>query len=277
MKIIILKILRKLKLLQWLNLTQKIIINKHVIMIPITKSIGFSNMMISEKWMIKVLEDLELKKEEIFIDVGVNIGQTLIKFKTVYPSMAYIGFEPNSTCVEYTKNLIAKNKWKYIDIVPVGIAEYSGLGILEHYVNDSVDSSASIIKNYRKDKVYIRDIVALLNVESCTHLWYNKTISMIKIDVEGAELGVLKSFFEIIKRDRPYILIEILPVYDKMNTERLTYQLEIEKILYLLEYTLYRIVKTSQNNLHSYQRINSIGIHDNIDKCDYLCKPKNDK
>lgn len=275
MKRFILRVLNKLTLLKFFNLIDTVKLNKKKIVVPVWGGIGFNNLRVSETWMIEILQLLKLNEDEVFIDVGVNVGQTLIKFKTVYTKMNYVGFEPNASCVNYIELLIAKNRWKNISLIPSGISEEVGLGILDHYADDMTDSSASIVANYRTDsKVYKRDIISLLNVSCVEHIWDGKKISAIKIDVEGAELGVLKSFYNNIKKDRPYLLVEILPVYDKKNIERLDNQITIEKILNDLDYRIYRIKKDSKNKLESIEHIESIGIHSNLDACDYIFSPK---
>lgn len=275
MKKFILRIFNKLKLLNFLNLTDTIEVNQTKIIIPINGSVGFNNLNVSEPWMVKVLTSLNLNTEEVFIDVGVNIGQTLIKFETIYPNMRYIGFEPNPNCVNYTELLIEKNKWINIDLIPSGITENTGLGILEFYTEDITDSSASIVKNYRqRSKVYKRNIVTLLDVLNVQDIWKNKKVSCIKIDVEGSELGVIKSFQDILKVDRPYLLVEVLPTYDVSNKERLNNQIEIESILYDLDYMIYRIYKNSNNELESIMKIDALGVHSNLEWCDYLFSPR---
>lgn len=267
--------LNKLNLLKFLNFTYSRELNQNKIIVPIQGGIGLNNLHISELWMIDILKLLDLKREDVFLDVGVNIGQTLIKFKTVYPKMDYVGFEPNASCVQYTELLIAQNKWKNIHLVPSGIAENVGLGILEHYADDVTDSSASIIEQYREGStVYKRDIVTLLDIASVEDMWKNKRVSAIKIDVEGAELGVLKSCQNILKKDKPYLLVEILPVYESNNKQRLENKIEIEKILSDLGYLIYRIEKDSKNQLASLVLIESIGIHSNLEWCDYLFSPQ---
>ena len=275
MKKFILRVLNKLQLLKFFNLTDTVKLNKKKILVPILRGIGFNNLRVSEAWMIDILQLLKLNENEVFIDVGVNVGQTLMKFKTVYAEMNYVGFEPNASCVNYTELLIAKNRWNNISLIPSGISEEVGLGILDHYADDITDSSASIVANYRADsQVYKRDIVSLLNVSCVEHIWEGKKISAIKIDVEGAELGVLKSFYKSIKKDRPYLLVEILPVYDKQNIERLENQMSIEVLLSDLDYSIYRINKDSENKLAFIEHIESIGIHNNLDGCDYIFSPK---
>jgi len=275
MKKFLIRMLNRFKLLKFFNLIYTIELNQHEMIVPIQAGVGFNHLYMSEPWMIEVLTSLELTDNEVFIDVGVNIGQTLLKFKTVYPTMDYVGFEPNASCVHYVEALIEQNKWNNIHLVPSGISENIGLGILEHYADDITDSSASIIANYREgSKVYKRDIVTLLDVDSVESTWKSKRVSAIKIDVEGAELGVLKSFQNILQEDRPYLLVEILPVYNNHNKERLGSQIDIEKILSDLNYSIYRINKDSENKLESIALVESIGIHSNLDECDYIFSPK---
>ena len=275
MKKFIVRVLNKLKLLRFLNLTYTIKLNSNKIIVPLQGNIGFNNLSVSEVWMIDVLTFLDLNTQDVFMDVGVNVGQTLMKFKTVYPTMDYVGFEPNVSCVHYVESLIEKNKWQHIDIIPSGISDVTGLGILEHYADDITDSSASIVRDYREGStVYKRDIVTLLDVTSVESIWENKRVSAIKIDVEGAELSVLRSLQHIIRRDRPYLLVEILPVYDMKNKERLDNQTAIEEILTDLGYLLYQIHKDNKNSLKAIKRIESIGIHSDLDMCDYIFSPQ---
>lgn len=267
-------LLRKTHLLKFINFNTRIKLENKKIIIPINAGVGFDNLNMSELWMIDVLKLLDLPNDKIFIDVGVNIGQTLIKFKTVYPNIEYIGFEPNPSCVKYTEQLIEQNSWENISMVPTGLAENTGVAILEHYSNSNTDSSASIVSNYRSNStIYKKEFVCILNVESVKNVWNNKQLSAIKIDVEGAELSVMKSFLPLLEQDRPYLLIEILPVYNKENHERLESQLAIEKMLIKLNYKIYRIHKNTKNNFDDIELIESIGIHDQLDWCDYIFSP----
>jgi len=49
--------------------------------------------------MIDLLKKILLLKDGVFIDIGMNLGQTLIKLKCVDPNIRYFGFEPNPGCV----------------------------------------------------------------------------------------------------------------------------------------------------------------------------------
>ena len=274
MKIYFLRFLRKVKVLQFLNLCFSVLVNDRLIKIPIVGGVGFGNLDMSEKWMITVMEKLSFPEDSSFVDVGVNIGQTLIKLRSVYPKIEYIGFEPNPECVYYTQKLIDRNEWKKTTLIPSGIAGNTGIIELNYYFDDPTDSSASIVPDFRgNDSVVRKSFITCSSATDVNFLFTGKTISAIKIDVEGAELEVIRGLQDFLKQHRPHMLVEILPVYQSDNTVRLNPQLEIEQLLDDLGYTKYRIHKDANGELSHLESIESIGVHDRLDWCDYLFSP----
>jgi len=273
---LILKIINKLKLLNYFNLLGEISLNDVTFKIPVIKKLGIENIYMSEPWMISLLKKMNLKDGQ-FIDVGVNIGQTLLKLKSVNQEIEYIGFEPNPTCVFYSNELIEANQFKNTVIIPTGIADKNGVLKLNFYSENISDSSASIIENFRPDQeVKSSQYIPVNTVENISDSISLKNVKAIKIDVEGAEMEVLESFKKLISKNQPVILIEILPVYTSENTFRLDRQEKIESLLSELDYLIYRVNKKNEI-FESLQHIDSIGIHDNLDECEYVFMPKTKK
>ena len=206
----------------------------------------------------------------VFFDIGVNTGQTLIKLKSVAPAAEYIGFEPNPKCIFYVEELIAKNRFMNCTLYPVGIMTSDELLHLNFYSFYSTDSSASLIPDFRPErKVIFKKAVPVFDFASLN--LSTGPISIIKIDVEGAESFVLCSLLERIKLDRPFILIEILPCYSNENQMRIQRQNKIEAMLKEINYTMFRNKKDL--NTLQIERIQTIGIHSNMDFCEYLLCP----
>ena len=68
--------------------------------------------------------------------------------------------------------------------------------------------------------------------------------------------------------------MEILPVYDKIKMpERLKRQNKIQNILNDLEYSTFRINK-NKKRLLGLKEIKNIGVHSNLNDCEYLFVPK---
>lgn len=266
---LIVRVLNKLNLIKYLNFNIKSKVNNSIFKIPILGGIGLSNQVISEPWMITMLENLLKKKNGAYLDIGVNIGQTLMKLKSVNPKIEYIGFEPNATCVHYVNKLIDINKIENVSIYPVGVSNENNFYELSLFSNDDSDSGASMIDNFRdKNTISKKRFIGCYNLNEPNIKL--PTISIIKIDVEGAELEVLKGLENTILRDNPIIQIEILPVYDEGNFMRLSRQNEIEKILKDWGYGILRIHYTASNEFVKLQRIDNIGIHADLKMCEYI-------
>ncbi|MCB0802247.1 MAG: FkbM family methyltransferase, partial [Flavobacteriales bacterium] len=98
---------------------------------------------------------------------------------------------------------------------------------------------------------------------------------LVKIDVEGAELEVLQSFKEVLVQSKPIILMEILPVYNKENKQRLIRQEKIQELLVECNYSIMRLHK-DRDKINSIEKLANIEIHSNIEFCEYVCVHESD-
>ncbi len=278
MILIFLRLLNKIGILKFLIFNVRTEIYSNTFSIPIIKGIGIKNIKSTESWMVSLLHKLiPLVEDKTFIDVGVNIGQTLLKLKSVSQKMNYIGFEPNPSAVFYTNELIKSNHFKNTAIVPIGLSNKTEVLTLKLYNKSDVDASASILAEFRpNEKIIEEKYIPVFHVNDLTNLKSSlEKVGILKIDVEGAELEVLESLEKVIGIAYPLILMEILPVYNTDNTYRIERQEKIERILHQFNYSIYRIIKSNQNNTPIiFEKIESIGIHNDLSKCDYIFVPK---
>lgn len=270
--IFIYRVLRKLGLLKFLNLRFTIKFNNHKFYIPVIKGTGAGNLYGTEPWMIKLFE--KITRADIkgaYYDVGVNVGQTLIKLKSVKPDIEYVGFEPNPVCVFYCRELISSNNFENTMLFPVGISDENTVFSLSHYSEDDTDSAASMVENFRpSQKVYKKEFIPCFRIDTILYKYPLSPVAILKIDVEGAEKEVLESFENLIERDRPLIQLEILPVYDVGNTARLSRQNAIEALVKRNNYTIFRIIKTKDDDLSHLVELETIGIHSDLNLCEYI-------
>ena len=261
------QVIRKMRLLffQKVNYTRKINLNNKKIKIPLISGVSCE---ISEPWMSDVLSGLLPKQEGIFLDVGVNLGQTLIKVKTIDSERKYIGFEPNPFCVFYVQQLILANSFLNCTLLPVALFTENRLMCLNMFSANENDSSATLIEKFRNDKIDHIIYVPAYNYDGL-NLSLNG-VGILKIDVEGAELEVIQSLLPVIQKDKPIILIEILPIYSEGNSFRKKRQSKLEGILQNLNYIFYRIEKKRNGSLSKINKIKSIEVHDDLSKSDYI-------
>ncbi|MBK7626701.1 MAG: hypothetical protein IPJ16_05790 [Bacteroidales bacterium] len=72
------------------------------------------------------MKELKINKDWTVIDVGANIGQTLIKIKSIDKEINYLGFEPNPVCVNYLYiRLLIETILKHAIVFPAGISDKS--------------------------------------------------------------------------------------------------------------------------------------------------------
>lgn len=269
----LIRVFNKLRILKYFNFSVSASLQKKKFIIPVIRGLGKENLDISEKWMLKVFEKLMPLKNGFFMDVGVNTGQTLLKLKATDDQRKYIGFEPNPNCIFYVQELIRVNKFTDVTLYPVGLASKTQLIELNYFTNDATDSAASIITDFRKGATVYRKEFIPCFLFSDIILSLSESIAIIKIDVEGAELEVFEGLKEVIQQYRPFIIIEVLPVYDLSNGDRFTRQKAIESLLSELDYKIIRILKRGDSEVEKYKLLSEIGVHANMDYCDYIFCP----
>jgi FkbM family methyltransferase len=181
--------------------------------IPIMCGRGYQNLQIGEAWLYKAFAKVLAARDGAFVDVGVNLGQTLIKVKLINPKRQYIGFEPNPQCTQYVSELISVNGFEHCTLVPVGLSDTARVAVL-YAKADAVDPSASVVPGFRAADRYARtQYVPVFPGDGL--LADVDRIALLKIDVEGGELEVVSGLVETLRRSSPIVFCEILPVFDE--------------------------------------------------------------
>lgn len=279
MKRLFIKVLNRFGLIKLFNFCIATSVNNTIIRIPIIKGVGLGNYYGVEPAMIQLLEYIlkKNKKEGAFYDVGVNLGQTLIKLKSVSAEIEYLGFEPNPNCVFYVNELINANNYKNTIVFPFGISNRNAVYQLSLYSDDNTDSRASLIENFRPNHpVTNKEYVPCFNIESYWDELKLPKIGVLKIDVEGAEKEVLESFLNRIIIDKPIILVEILPVYSEENKFRLDRQEAIEALIKKINYHIFRIHISKMGDFLHLEEIEKFGVHSSLDLCEYILVPQSE-
>jgi FkbM family methyltransferase len=157
------------------------------------------------EWVKRFLPDADM-----IIDIGANVGQSLMLYKSLYPEAEYIGFEPNPVSSSMIVRLIAMNDLKRCSIFTVGVGPEFDTQELLIDANRLDDPTATFVHDCHPgtmSRVALPVIISPLQ-----RLMPNLRLSpntIIKIDVEGYEVDVLESLGELADH-RPMIVIEVL-------------------------------------------------------------------
>jgi len=203
--------LRGSRLSRVMNLTVPRTATASGVRVPLLGGIGFDNLRPGEGWMEQVLPVLMKRRPGAFVDVGVNVGQTLIKIKRLDPAVPYIGFEPNPICYSYTQRLIAENGFQHCTLLPVGLSNTATL--VSFFVRSDADVGGTTVDGFRSAAQFseVRH-VAVFAGDAVLATLGTPTVGVIKVDVEGAELEVMQGLGATLAT-RPLVICEILPVF----------------------------------------------------------------
>ena len=150
----------------------------------------------------KIIISRTVKTDTVCVDIGAHKGEILDLFIKNAPNQKHFAFEP---IPELYHQLVSKYN-NNCNVFPYALGDVEGETTFQ-YVRNAPAYSGIKKRNY---DIHNPDI-EVLNVQLKTLdsiISKNIKVGFIKIDVEGAELLVLKGAKSILKRDNPYVIFE---------------------------------------------------------------------
>ena len=170
------------KILQWMHL-------------DVTKNLQYDRLT-------KVILKKSLSENSNCIDVGCHKGEILEIILGLAPDGTHFAFEP----IPDLYNLLVQEYGEKVNVLPYALADSEGTTIF-HYVKNAPAYSGINQRRYDIADPEIEE----LTVEQKTLdqvIPGNLKIDLVKIDVEGAELGVLKGALQLLGRWHPIVIFE---------------------------------------------------------------------
>jgi FkbM family methyltransferase len=243
------------------------------IRVPLQFGAGWEHLRMAEVWLFEGMQLVLNGRPGAFVDVGVNVGHTLVKLKAIDPAREYVGFEPNPHCLRYTQQLIAVNRFTRSTLVPVGISNRTG--IMKLFMTPDADPSATIVEGFREPDRYARAVpVPVFVGDEVLETLGVGGVAVVKIDVEGGELDVLEGLRNTLTRTSPYVFCEVLPVFDphsEMGRFRLERQTKLQALLDDLGYAIFRIYFDT-----TVEPLDEFGIHADMTRSNYVFVPRSE-
>jgi FkbM family methyltransferase len=264
--------MRKLKraVARRLNFTLTKTLNGKRFRVPILGGLGAAMRHPHEPWMLQNLIEVEKHADGCFVDVGVNLGQTLLAVKSIRPDWEYVGFEPNPYCIFYVMNVVKANDLDACTVYPFGIGESTGA--MDLRLNSLTGGEGSIVAGFRSESQYKRRIkVPILGAEFLPDELMERKVGVLKVDVEGGELDVFRAMVAVLEKNKPLIISEVLPVGDPAS-EVGTFRKERQDALLTIFRDLgYRIIRLHIDG--SRELLDDIEVHSEIRLSNYLFVP----
>lgn len=161
-------------------------------------------------------------KDTIILDIGANIGNHTLYYLNECNAKKVICFEPVSDTFRIlSRNVEINNLSDKAVLINAAVGESDGSAIMSSYD----------IQNTGMATVEPSDNGPIKMISIDNYQLFDK-IGLVKIDVEGFELSVLKGMVNVLKKDKPFISIEIRDsIFDDVNhyLNELGYNYEIVK------------------------------------------------
>jgi FkbM family methyltransferase len=155
---------------------------------------------------VQLFESLVKPGDRVF-DIGANIGfHTMVLSKLVGPDGEVWAFEPVNYLYRALLQSISENGFESrCHPFNCALSDETGSGIIRHMAHTANFGGAHLTETqaddgHSYDRVETRTLTEFLSDKPC---------SLIKIDVEGAEMKVLRGATELLRRDRPKLFVEL--------------------------------------------------------------------
>ena len=159
----------------------------------------------------------ELKPGQCLVDVGADIGYYVLLASQLNNGAPVLAFEPNSMNREYLERNISENQLSAVRLITAGLGNLAGELFLRTETA-RIDTSA--------DEGTVGERVPIYRFDDLTPELLGGQIpkvDFVLIDVEGAELEVLKGMEITLRRDRPKLIVEVhgpfLPEFGTTKSE----------------------------------------------------------
>lgn len=202
-----------------------------------------------------------LKHDDVFVDIGANIGIfSLVAAKLARAGRVY-AFEPVHDLFDKLTMNVAANDFSNVRCYRVALMDTEGIGIIHRPLSRFLDGSmndglASFFSEWDATESEMVSMACLDNVVRREGI---SRIDMAKIDVEGSELKVLKGSLESLRLMKPKLLLEISDKTARRAgyTARDLYRFldEIGYLVHRIAYSGGTYVFMTEDDLRPYQNV----------------------
>jgi FkbM family methyltransferase len=262
--------LERMNVLWRMNFSVRGHIEGRAVTIPLIRGEGVQLIRGDQPWTYALLRRLLADADGAFVDVGACLGRTLIKVKAIDPKRLYYGFEPNPWASHYCRELIRVNRYENATVFPIGL---SSAATVIRLSKAEADRSAGVGSGFRCAEGFPDVQPASVHTGDDVLLAAGVTrVGVVKIDVAGVELDVMKGLLGTVRRDRPRMLCTVGRVHDETTPAGALGKQRQERLATLLgklNYAIYRLDSRGTPTV-----VDGFGGQANIGRATYLFAPR---
>lgn len=161
---------------------------------------------IYEPWIMQILKRY-IRSDSICLDIGANIGIISIAMSALALQGRVFAFEASKKNYELLKTNLSLNHITNVEPLQLAIYDRSGEVVFEHVNEFAAGSyiSETAVHDHRAESERVHCVRLSDWVNSRAEL---RTIDLIKMDIEGAEIRALQGGQEVFRKYKPLLMVE---------------------------------------------------------------------
>ena len=160
-----------------------------------------------EKEVFIALRHAIIEPKPVVLDVGGNIGQYLLLLKSMWQEAEIHTFEPFPKLAEMLVATASMNNWHDVQVNPWVVGMNDERARL--YFSDTTTDTASTVPGFQDSNLHSMEVIST-TLDNYVNQVDIKRVSLLKIDVEGGELEVIKGAARLLETFRPIVVLELL-------------------------------------------------------------------
>lgn len=166
------------------------------------------------EWALQLLMQACLRRGEVFVDVGANIGLiSLLAGWLVGPQGRVFSYEPNPSVFTRLESHVDSNGVGNIVMLPKALGEASGSAELSVIGQNTGSGTLGTVPPQLADEVRLRVRVPVVVGDDEAERWLDGTGQrapiMVKIDAEGFETRIVRGLCRLLSAHRPLVVLEV--------------------------------------------------------------------
>ena len=217
------------------------------------------------------IADTLVSAETTIIDIGANIGFLSLYWAKKFNNCQVFSYEPTAYAFECLKKSKELNRLDNLKVFKLAAGDDNCQGEVYSPTEKTYNKGLGSINfnaDIEGDQTYMKEKIDIVSLDE--HIGMEKNVSLIKIDVQGTEVNVLKGALKLIEKDKPLIIIEVHDDYYERPLEK---RQSIKALFAIDSYDFYRIKRGFAKRPYLFLEKIDIGTPEQVNN-DILMVPK---
>lgn len=143
-----------------------------------------------------------LDRDDVVVDVGANVGHVGLLLSDAVDPKNIFAFEPTKITFNRLKENWKLNNFPLDGLVEAAVGDQVGVVSFPDSADPNTMNSISAAQTASKTRE-----IKIVTLDSCRTMWQSRKVGFLKIDVEGHEPAVFAGAKEMLRGDRPKLIM----------------------------------------------------------------------